>query len=151
MVAQVPRNLLGPIRKTADFISITFRDPPTCFLPSGVEHILKLAVGATQISTDSQVYAERNAESSVSLGESEAAAIERLEKANANDQASYNRYDGEPASDEARTLAAELGLPLAISAWSKRAHLSASHSPSRAASLQGRLASSEAPRMCWAG
>ena len=118
MVAQVPRNLLGPIRKTADFISITFRDPPTCFLPSGVEHILKLAVGATQISTDSQVYAEENAESSE---------VERLEKANVNDQASYNRYDGEPASDEARTLAAELGLPLAISAWSKCANLSASH------------------------
>ena len=134
MVAQVPRNLLGPIRKTADFISITFRDPPTCFLPSGVEHILKLAVGATQISTDSQVYAERNAESSVSLGESEAAAVERLEKANVNDQASYNQSNSKPASTGARQLAAELGLPLAISARSKRVHLSAlqPHSPSRA-------------------
>ena len=128
-----------------------FRDPSTYFLPSGVEHIIKLAVGATQISTDSQVYAKRNAESSVSLGESEAAAVERLEKANVNDQASYNQYDGDPATAEARQLAAELGLPLAISALSKRAHLSASHSPSRAASLQGRLASSEAPRMCWPG
>ena len=110
-------------------------------------------MGVTQISTDSQVYAERNAETkrSVSLGESGAAAVERLEEANVNDRASYNQYGGDPASDEARQLAAELGLPLAISALSKRAHLSASHSPSRAASLQGRLASSEAPRMCWPG
>ena len=112
-------------------------------------------MGVTQISTDSQVYAERNAETkrSASLGESGAAAVERLEEANVNDRASYNQYGGDPASDEARQLAAELGLPLAISALSKRAHLSASHfhSPSRAASLQGRLASSEAPRMCWPG
>ena len=111
-----------------------FRDPSTYFLPSGVEHIIKLAVGATQISTDSQVYAKRNAESSVSLGESEAAAVERLEKANVNDQASYNQSNSKPASTGARQLAAELGLPLAISARSKRVHLSAlqPHSPSRA-------------------
>ena len=93
-------------------------------------------MGVTQISTDSQVYAERNAETkrSASLGESGAAAVERLEEANVNDKASYNQYDGEPASDEARQLAAELGLPLAISAWSRRVHLLASHphSPSRA-------------------
>ena len=70
-------------------------------------------MGATQISTNGRVYAARNAKRNVSLGESEAAAVKRLEEANVNDQASYNQSDL-PASDEARQLAAELGLPLAI-------------------------------------
>mgnify|MGYP004289241965 CR=1 FL=1 len=90
-------------------------------------------MGATEISTVGRAYAARNAKRNVSPGESEAAAVERLQKANVNDQASYNQSDL-PASDEARQLAAELGLPLAISAWSRRVHLLASHphSPSRA-------------------
>ena len=91
-------------------------------------------MGATEISTVGRAYAARNATTTrnVSLKESRAAAVERLQKANVNDQASYNQSDL-PASDEARQLAAELGLPLAISAWSRRVHLLASHphSPSR--------------------
>ena len=85
-------------------------------------------MGATQISTNA---ASTLAPGLTNAGESGAAAVERLEKANVNDQASYNQYDGEPATVEARQLAAELGLPLAISALSKRAHLLASHPHSR--------------------
>ena len=86
-------------------------------------------MGATEISTVGRAYAARNATTTrnVSLKESRAAAVERLQKANVNDQASYNQYDGDSATTEAHQLAAELGLPLAISALSKRAHLSASH------------------------
>ena len=99
-------------------------------------------MGATEVNTIGKAYAARNAttERNVSLGESGAAAVERLEKANVNDQASYNQYDGDPATAEARQLAAELGLPLAISALSKRAHLSASHNiplPGPRPSLRG--------------
>ena len=88
-------------------------------------------MGATQISTSA---ASTRAPGLTNAGESGAAAVERLEKANVNDQASYNQSNSKPASAGARQLAAELGLPLAISARSKRVHLSAlqPHSPSRA-------------------
>ena len=110
-------------------------------------------MGATEVNTIGKAYAARNAttERNVSLGESGAVAVERLEKANVNDQASYNQSNNETASDEARTLAAELGLPLAISARSKRVHLSALQPPTPLPGLvrtPGPL--SEAPRVCWA-
>ena len=110
-------------------------------------------MGATEVNTIGKAYAARNAttERNVSLGESGAAAVERLEKANVNDQASYNQSNSKPASAGARQLAAELGLPLAISARSKRVHLSALQPPTPLPGLvrtPGPL--SEAPRVCWA-